>query len=71
MEGNSSLYIHTLPKLMAIDLRYWICNYFSWSFDLTRPRDFVNIGLYGSIILLSSMLSHWITTRTLTRSKFR
>ena len=42
VEGNSSLYITTLPKLTAIGIvLIYIYNYFSFSRDLKRPRDYM------------------------------
>ena len=40
MEGNPSLYISTLPKLIAIDI-VLMNNYFSLSRDLTGPQDYM------------------------------
>ena len=43
-EGNSSLYIPTLPKLIAIDILLMdVYNYFSLLRDITTPRDYMVI----------------------------
>ena len=46
-ERTSSLCISTLPKLIAIDIVLMVYNYFNFSRDLTRSRDYTVIRLYG------------------------
>ena len=48
MEENSSLFILTLPSLIAIDIMVMdIYNYFDLSRDLAIPRDYMVMCLCG------------------------